>query len=109
MEKIMKTIILSMTMLGACSALIAADDAAIKVYDKHCLKCHGASGAGDGNAAVKLKLKMNNWTVGAQQAQFTDTQAADAIKNGKDAKSIKISKKMPATGAKLSEAEIEGQ
>src|SRR5208337_5031460 len=58
----MKKILLnSVKLVAACVALTAmvsshawADDASKGVYDDRCASCHGASGKGDGPAAVAL-------------------------------------------------------
>lgn len=62
----------------AATALIASDTAAN--WENHCMSCHG----GDGRGETKMgrKLKVRSLADPAVQAQFTDEQAARAIKEG---------------------------
>jgi high-affinity iron transporter len=87
--------------LGAVPVL-AAD----KVYEAKCLKCHGALGDGNGKAADLLDPKPTNFTSADWQTKTKDEEIVEAITNGGKSTKIKIGKKMPAFGAKLSKEDI---
>lgn len=74
------------------------------IYEKECVKCHGAAGAGDGPQGQKLKDKPTNWAAGGGGLKGMDDQKIfDSIKKG--GKAIGKSPAMPAY-PKLSEAEV---
>jgi mono/diheme cytochrome c family protein len=74
------------------------------IYEKECVKCHGATGAGDGPQGQKLKDKPTNWTAGGGGLKGMDDQKVlDSIKKG--GKAIGKSAAMPAY-PKLSDAEV---
>lgn len=103
----LKTITLAAALAGLLlSSGAAADGTAI--YEKHCLKCHGATGKGDGKAAAKLKPKPHDLSEAKWQAEWTDELILEVTKLGSKAPSVKkeISKKMPAYSKKLSDDEI---
>jgi cytochrome c oxidase cbb3-type subunit 3 len=61
----------------------AADMAAAKTnYDTFCVKCHGATGKGDGPAAATLATKPRNYTDCAAMAKESDDKLFNVIKNG---------------------------
>lgn len=102
----MKKPLLSLTALAFAASLCAAADGP-KLYEKFCLKCHGATGKGDGKSAKLFDPKPNDFTNAKWQAKVTDEQVFDATKNGKAAKSIKVGKKMPEFSKKMKDDEIQ--
>ena len=100
----MRRQLITLSALALAGTLAAADGP--KLYEKHCLKCHGASGKGDGKSAKLFDPKPNDFTEAKWQAKVTDDQIFDATKNGKNAKSIKVGKKMPEFSKKLKDDEI---
>jgi cytochrome c553 len=47
---------------------------------EYCVKCHGP--AGKGNTKLGKELRVRNLTLAKVQAEFTDEQALEAIKQG---------------------------
>jgi mono/diheme cytochrome c family protein len=86
----------------------AASVEAKALYEKHCLKCHGANGDGKGKAGTKLKPAPTDFTTEKSQKR-TDDQIFEATKLGSKAKSIEVSKKMPAYSSKLTDEQIKEQ
>lgn len=75
----MKKLILTTAMLIA--AVAAAQAADVKaIWEKQCLKCHGADGKGQTKMGQKLKIR--DLTDAKVQAEMKDDKMADAIKNG---------------------------
>jgi mono/diheme cytochrome c family protein len=64
----------------------SAQDAAA-LYKTKCVKCHGATGAGDGSAAKTMKLTVGDLTDAKRMAEFTDARLTEII--------VKGEKKMP--------------
>ena len=64
----------------------AADVTAL--FEKNCVKCHGADGKGDTKMGKKVNVK--DLTDAKIQAEFTDEQAFKTIKEGKKDKEDKI-------------------
>ena len=65
------------------SPLRAADMAAAKKnYDTFCVKCHGASGKGDGPAAATLSTHPRDYTDCAKMSKESDDKLFNVIKNG---------------------------
>ncbi len=63
----------------------AAGDAAAdakKIFATRCTTCHGASGAGDGPAAVALKPKPRSFSDAEWQGKVTDEHLAKVIVKG---------------------------
>ncbi len=58
------------------------DAEARQIYGSRCAPCHGASGGGDGVAAVALNPKPRNFHEGEWQASVTDAQIETAIRQG---------------------------
>jgi high-affinity iron transporter len=55
------------------------------VYKARCANCHGATGAGDGQLAQKMKDKPKDWTKGDGQKELqglSDQQVFDVIQKG---------------------------
>ena len=53
-----------------------------QIFGSRCTPCHGASGGGDGVAAVALNPRPRNFHVGAWQTSVTDAQIETAIRQG---------------------------
>jgi mono/diheme cytochrome c family protein len=92
----------------SASAVLAqgkGDAAAGKaIYEKECVKCHGAAGAGDGPQGQKLKDKPTNWTSGGGGLKgMDDAKIFESIHKG--GKAIGKSAAMPAY-PKMSEADV---
>jgi len=83
--------------LGLAAPAFAAADGA-KLWKTNCAMCHGKDGKG---GFVKLDMSSADF-----QKSVTDAQLADATTNGSDAKTVKLSKKMPSYSAKLSAEEV---
>jgi cytochrome c6 len=99
--KTMKTIIaLSMSVLIAAPLALRAADAKTN-WANNCTPCHGPTGKADTKMGKLLNAK--DLADPKVQAGFTDSQAAEAIKNGvkKGGKTM-----MKAFGGKLSDEEI---
>lgn len=91
--KNLTTILVAAVALSLCSAR-AAD--VKELYEKSCVKCHGADGKGDTKMGKKVGVK--DLTDAKVQAEFTDEQAFKAIKEGKKDKEDKVLMK-PIEGA----------
>jgi mono/diheme cytochrome c family protein len=83
--------------LGIASTAFAAPDGA-KLWKVNCAMCHGKDGKG---GFVKLDMSGADF-----QKSVTDAQLTDATTNGSDAKTVKLSKKMPSYATKLSAEEV---
>ncbi len=70
-----------------------------KVYADKCLRCHGASGKGDGPKADTLEKKPADYTDKKKMSQFTDVQLKQVVLEGKQP--------MPAYKGKMSDKELE--
>ena len=94
-------IITSIFSLLVASALSSWAADAKALWTANCTPCHGASGKGD--TKMGQTLGAADLTDAKKQSSFTDTQAADAIKNG-----IKQNGKttMKAFGGKLSDDDV---
>jgi len=66
------------------------------LYEKHCVKCHGADGKGETKAGKKVGAK--DLTDAKLQAELTDDAAFKAIKEGLKDKDGKVQMK-PVEGA----------
>ena len=64
-----------------------------KVYGYDCAMCHGADGAGKGELASQMKLKLGDMSDPATLKDKTDEQLYGTIRDGKD--------KMPAEGDRM--------
>lgn len=82
------------------SPLVAADaDAGKALFERRCVICHGASGAGDGPMGKMLKPPPPDLSNANHMSQKSDAELTATIKDGKN--------KMPAYGDKLSASEIQ--
>jgi cytochrome c6 len=91
--KRLTTIIVAALALSAWT-LRAADVAAL--YEKHCLKCHGADGKGE--TKMGKKVGARDLTDAKVQAELKDEAAFKAIKEGLKDKEGKVQMK-PIEGA----------
>jgi mono/diheme cytochrome c family protein len=83
----------------------AADMAVAKQnYDTFCVKCHGASGKGDGPGAATLATKPRDFADCAVMSKITDETMFNVIKNGGAAAGL--SKDMQAWSAGFEDGEI---
>ncbi len=78
--------------------------AGLEVHKKHCLKCHGPEGKGDGPAGKLLKTKPADWSDKAKLSKISDDELFKIILKGGEAAGK--SKLMPAFEEKLSEQDI---
>jgi cytochrome c6 len=78
-------------MLSSSGAAFGADAAAL--WGQHCASCHGKDGSG--NTMMGKKLGLKDYT---KNQSFSDSEAANVIKNGKG--------KMKGYKDKLSDADV---
>jgi mono/diheme cytochrome c family protein len=91
--------------LGLAFAQSKGDAKAGKaLYDANCVGCHGATGKGDGPAAVALNPKPGDMSNGKAMKALSDKFLFDIIKDGGAA--VKKAPIMPASGKKLSDQQI---
>ena len=74
----MKKLLPLLLSLGFAVGGYAADSAT--VWTESCQKCHGANGNGD--TKMGKKLKIGDLTKAETQAEFTDEEAFNVIKEG---------------------------
>ena len=86
-----KISLLLVTILSSAGIAAAADAGAL--WSANCASCHGKDGSG--NTMMGKKLGVKDYT---KDQSFSDADAANVIKNGKD--------KMKGFGSKLSDADI---
>ena len=89
-----KTILVTLSLIAAVRIASAAD--AAENWSKYCASCHGKDGTGSGTMGKKLGLE--SYEDAKVQAKFTDEQATEIIKNGKE--------KMKAFKEKLTDDEV---
>jgi len=89
-----------------CAGASAAADlgTAKESYTTFCVKCHGASGRGDGPSAATLKTKPRDFTDCDRMAKIPDDVMFKAIKEGGEAAGL--SKDMPPWKQGFEDAEI---
>ena len=54
-----------------------------KVYGTDCAMCHGKTGAGDGDLAVDMKLKLRDYREATALKEMTDGEIYEVIMKGK--------------------------
>jgi len=86
-----KVSLLLIAILSSAGIAAAADAGAL--WNANCAACHGKDGSG--NTMMGKKLGVKDYT---KDQGFSDADATNAIKNGKD--------KMKGFGSKLSDADI---
>ncbi len=86
-----KVWLLLVTIMSSAGIAAAADASA--TWNANCASCHGKDGSG--NTMMGKKLGVKDYT---KEQSFSDADAANVIKNGKD--------KMKGFGSKLSDADI---
>jgi mono/diheme cytochrome c family protein len=91
MRKLSKTALLIASAMFCATVAFGADAAAN--WSQHCASCHGKDGSG--NTTMGKKLAVKDYT---KDQKFSDAEATETIKNGKD--------KMKAFKDKLSDADV---
>ena len=92
--------VVALVLLSSVVSASAADLAnGRKVYEKHCLECHGKTGKGDGPEAQDLEKKPADYTDKAKMAKLTDEELRKVTREGK--------KPMAAFGKKLSAKDVD--
>lgn len=105
MRVLITAIMMSAGLMLAQGALAADADAGATKFKQLCATCHGASGHGDGPAAVALNPKPRDMTDAAWQASVDDDHIRTVIKNGGAA--VGLSPTMTAFGHALSEEDLD--
>lgn len=98
-----KLFVIAIGMVIGGAAIVQAADVK-ELWDKHCLKCHGADGKGQTTMGKKLKVK--DYTDPAVQKKFTDEEAIKITKEGKKEGDKTVMKGFSGGEANLSDAEI---
>jgi len=76
-----------------------------ELHVKHCQRCHGEQGKGDGPAMKAVKtVKLADWTNHAEMAKYSDQDLYKITMEGGAA--VGKSKLMPAYKGKLKEKEV---
>lgn len=96
----MKKTVIAIGFVSLLPLSVRAADAQAN-WSANCAQCHGQTGAADTKMGKLLNAK--NLTDPKVQAEFTDAEAADAIKNGKKENGKMV---MKAFGSKLSDDEV---
>jgi mono/diheme cytochrome c family protein len=96
MKLLIKTVAVAASLIAIAQVASAAD--AAENWSKNCASCHGKDGAGA--TIMGKKLGIGNYQDASVQAKFTDAQAIEIIKNGKE--------KMKSFKDKLTDDEIKG-
>ena len=91
MNKLSKSVLLIAAAMFCANLAFGADAAAN--WSQHCASCHGKDGTG--NTTMGKKLGVKDYT---KEQSFSDAEATEVIKNGKD--------KMKAFKDKLSDADV---
>jgi len=80
MKTITTTLLIAVSLAVTSSALLAAD--AAENWTKNCASCHAKDGSG--STVMGKKSGVENYQDAKVQAKFTDAQAIEIIKNGKE-------------------------
>jgi mono/diheme cytochrome c family protein len=79
----MKTIIKSLLVLSSMAAMTGAASADVaEIWAKNCASCHAKDGSG--NTAMGRKSSVKDYRDAKVQAEFTDADAIQVIKDGKE-------------------------
>jgi mono/diheme cytochrome c family protein len=100
----MSRVLVAVIVLGAGASGAADLGAAKQDYTTFCVKCHGASGKGDGPSAATLKTKPRDFTDCDRMAKIPEDVMFKAIKDGGEAAGL--SKDMPPWKQGFDDAEI---
>ncbi len=107
MKRIIYGVLAVLVAMGALLPLWAQGDpkAGKELHVKHCQRCHGEQGKGDGPAMKVVKtVKLADWTNQAEMAKYSDQDLSKIIMEGGAA--VGKSKLMPAYKGKLKEKEV---
>jgi mono/diheme cytochrome c family protein len=90
----------------AAPAAAANVDSGQALVKKHCAKCHGTDGKGDGPAISLLNISPppTDWTDKAKMSKMSDQELTKIIKDGGAA--VGKSKHMPGYKAKLTDSQV---
>ncbi|MFQ5853767.1 MAG: c-type cytochrome [Candidatus Binatia bacterium] len=93
-------------MMGRKSSPSQATKGAASTYANLCASCHGATGKGDGPAAMALNPRPGDFTDCKRMATHTDGFLSKIIREG--GARVKHSPLMSAWGGTLSDQQIQG-
>jgi len=79
--------------------------AAMQVFKKECVRCHGEQGKGDGPAGKLLKVKPADWSDTAKMSKVSDQELTTGISKG--GTSVGKSPLMPGFASKLKPQDIQ--
>ncbi len=91
-------------MMGGEAYAAQGAGAAASNYSNLCASCHGATGQGDGPAAVALNPKPKDFADCKRMAAISDETAFKAIRGG--GQSVGLSPMMPPWGGSLTDQQI---
>jgi mono/diheme cytochrome c family protein len=100
----MTRVLVAAIVLSAGTVWAADLGAAKQDYATFCVKCHAASGRGDGPTAATLNIRPRDFTECDRMAKITDDVMFKAIKDGGEAAGL--SKDMPPWKQGFDDAEI---
>jgi len=98
-------VMLTVTLFPGLALAQGNADKGKALYAQQCVSCHGASGKGDGPAAVALNPKPRNLTDKTYMATRSDQSLFDVTKKGGAA--VGKSPLMPGFGAALKDENIQ--
>jgi mono/diheme cytochrome c family protein len=97
--------VLFLTITRNASAQKGDAAAAMQVFKKECVRCHGEQGKGDGPAGKLLKVKPADWSDTAKMSKLTDQELTTVISKG--GTSVGKSPLMPGFASKLKPEDIQ--
>jgi cytochrome c553 len=105
MNRISMIAMVSALLIAGSSPATAADMAAAKDnYNTFCVKCHGATGKGDGAGAAALSTHPRDFTDCAKMSKISDDTLFKVIKDG--GASVGLSPDMQAWSSGFEDGEI---